>query len=162
VGFDAGGAVGAKVGGWSRRLPFVAFEGNIWGTFASARSLAGVVVNNHFVGRADVDADINLLNFSGSVLLQRPLGRLRPYAGVGLLVSYAETSHVSLGGFSNASDSTVSPGLILQAGLEYRVNRALGLFSEYRYTYASYDFGSWEASVDLPTHNFLFGAAMHF
>jgi len=155
--FDTGGTFGVKIGGRTEGdFRYWVAEGNIWTTFTD---ISGV---NY--GGADPDADVTLLNFSFSLLAQYPTGPLRPYAGIGFLMSYVDVGNItaSVPGMiiTIPGDDTLSPGFMAQAGLEYKVTDLLGLFGEYRYTWANYEFEI--AKINASTHNFLAGAAFHF
>jgi opacity protein-like surface antigen len=157
VSFDTGGTVGGKIGGWCKCLPYVGFEGNIWSTWSSISGPAHV----SGIGTVNLSSDINLLNFSGSVLIQYPTKFLRPYAGAGFLVSRADTNGLMVNGSQFlTSQDVVSLGFMAQAGVEGKVTDQFGLFGEYRYTWAEYEFDT--VKVDAPTHNFLAGVALHF
>jgi opacity protein-like surface antigen len=163
--FDTGGSFGAKVGGWFKDFPYLAVEGNIWTTFTGISGTPDVVIGGFNYGAtADLDADVTLINFSGSLLAQYPTSTFRPYAGIGLLVSYADigdmTASVPGMTVTGPGEDTTSVGFMAQAGLEYKVTDLLGLFGEYRYTWANYEFEF--AEIDVSTHNFLAGVAVHF
>ncbi len=160
VELDPGWGFGGKIGYWFKAFPYLAFEGNIWTILTGISGDADLIVAGIDQGSCNLDADLTLVNFSGSLLAQYPSGRLRPYAGVGFLVSYADVGAINAGAFTGPGEDTTSPGILAQAGLEYRLSDLIGLFGEYRYTWANYNFDFEE--LDASTHNFLIGAAIHF
>lgn len=96
-----------------------------------------------------------------NVLARYPLGRLQPYAGIGLAMVSATVSGPSLA----VSDS--SPGLNLLAGVKVLLTERIAVFCEGRYTYASFQFedaGLAGAGVKgvYQAPGFIAGVAWHF
>jgi opacity protein-like surface antigen len=116
---DSGGLVGGKLGWWAKTLPWVAVEVNVW---------------NNWTGPADSDANLNLLNFSGSLLLQYVMSPLRLYAGGGVVGCWADF------GVEDDSQSSLNVGAMGQAGVEWEIVPHWGVFGEYRYVYMPLEF----------------------
>lgn len=60
-----------------------------------------------------------------------PLGRLQPYVGAGVSVVYSRSD---TGG---VTDTSWDPGFDFRLGLTWMINRTIGLFGEYRFTYVN-------------------------
>jgi opacity protein-like surface antigen len=116
VELDSGGLVGGKLGWWMNTLPWVAVEVNVW---------------NNWTGMGDREGgvDLDLLNFSGSLLLQYVMSPLRLYAGGGVVGCWAEVTE------GDVSESGLNVGAMGQAGVEWEIVPHWGVFGEYRYVY---------------------------
>lgn len=95
---------------------------------------------------------------------EREFCRLQPYGGVGLGVFFANLSNID-GGNISSSDNAV-PGLNLLGGVRYFFTERVGLFGEYKYNQATFDFGNGAgfASINADYHNshFVGGLSYHF
>jgi opacity protein-like surface antigen len=139
--FDSGGLVGGKAGYWMKTLPWVAVEVNIWNNWSGLGEQKG-----------GVDIDLDLLNFSGSVLLQYLMNPLRLYAGGGVVGCWAD--------FTDAGDS-LNVGAMGQAGVEWEIVPHWGVFAEYRYIYLPLEFDG-ELELDANSNQFLGGVNFRF
>jgi opacity protein-like surface antigen len=142
--YDSSYNVGGKLGYWAKTLPWVAVELNAWNTWANGK---------------DSGDDINALNFSGSVLLQYLCNPLRAYAGGGVLGTWADPKNDDL-------DDDFAIGAMGQAGLEYLIGYNLGVFTEYRYSFNSFELKNKvtdvKTEVDLTRHEFMAGVNLRF
>ena len=147
--FDGGYSAGGKIGYWMKTLPWLAVELNVWNTWSGLDKIAGTEVD---------DIDLNLLNFSGSLLLQYVTCPWRIYAGGGVVGTWAD--------LSNDDDSVDNVGIggLGQAGLEYLLAPNWSVFVEYRYTWCSLEFeeGGATAEIDLQRHEGIGGLNFRF
>jgi opacity protein-like surface antigen len=138
--FDTGYLVGGKIGWWANRLPWLAWELNVWNTWTST--------------------DLSLLNFSGSLLLQWLGGPVRIYGGGGVLGTWAELTNA-------ADEDDLAVGAVGQAGLEYTLNIPIewGVFAEYRYSWNSFEFADetlGKVDINPNRHEFIGGVNFRF
>lgn len=153
--FEDGHLVGGRVGWWHERAPWLAWEINVWNTWTS---IEGQPVNTPLGG----DVDVNLLNFSGSLLLQWLCGPVRLYGGGGPLGTWAELTDTAI------DEDTLEIGVLGQAGLEYTLYQPIewGLFAEYRFSWNDLDFEHDNPGTvkinDLGRHEFIGGASFRF
>jgi opacity protein-like surface antigen len=149
---EGGPTAGGKFGYWMKSLPWLAFEFNVWHTWAE------------FEDVNDINVDLGLLNLSGSVLLQYWSCPFRAYAGGGILGTRADMDPDLESIENDASDWAV--GAVAQAGLEYTFKPGWGLFGEYRYSWNSFNLEAEEIGVEydfsLSRHDFLLGVNYHF
>ncbi len=99
-----------------------------------------------------------------NLIARHPGAQFQPYAGVGLGINWARISGNSAG-VGTASDT--SPGLNVLAGLRYLVAPHVGLFTEYKYTSATFDFGGHAPNTvdikgDYSAHHIVVGVGYHF
>jgi len=141
--FDNGYLAGGKLGYWMKTLPWLAVEFNVWNTWSGLDKIAGSSVS---------DVDLNLLNFSGSLLLQYVCGSVRAYAGGGALGTWAEAK-------DSVSVDDLAIGGLGQAGLEYLIVPNWSIFAEYRYCWNSFEFDKSgdTGKIDLGRHEGLAG-----
>jgi len=142
VHFDSSFTLGARVGYWFEKLPYVGIAGDL-----------------SYFKAEDKTAEIHVVPLSLLLMVRWPLfktqdfpkGRLQPYAGIGPGFFFSD-SKVD---FQPALPKTVSGssfdvGLDLRAGLSWQFHKHWGIFGEYRYT----DF-----SIDLENTDILYGLA---
>jgi opacity protein-like surface antigen len=145
--FDSGALVGGKIGYWMKTLPWVAAEVNIWNNWTSLPT-----------GKSGGDYDLDLLNFSGSLLLQYLVNPLRLYAGGGVVGCWADLSVHTMG------EDSLNVGAMAQAGAEWEIVPHWGVFAEYRYVYLplEFDAGGSEMEFDADSNQFLGGVNFRF
>lgn len=95
------------------------------------------------------------------VVVRYQAGAFEPYAGVGLGVFFSNLNARS------QSDSSIDVGLNTQAGIRYRVNQNLSLFTEWKYNYANIEHdniagSSLALSYDYNVHIVAGGIGYHF
>jgi opacity protein-like surface antigen len=142
VDFGSSYTLGARVGYWFEKLPYVGIAGDL-----------------SYFRAEDKTTEIHVVPISLLLMLRYPLfksekfpnGRIQPYAGIGpgffLSVSdvdFRPTLPKTLSGTS------FDVGLDLRAGIAWQFHKHLALFGEYRYT----DF-----SIDLEQTDILYGLA---
>lgn len=138
---------GGKFGYWMPSLPWLAVELNIWNTWTD------------FTEPSLGEFNINLINFSGTLLLQHFWGPVRAYGGGGLLVTRADLD-AEEGNSDLKGDSAV--GAVAQAGVEYIAVCNWSLFTEYRFSYNRFKFVDIDRKFDYDRHEFLAGVGYHF
>jgi opacity protein-like surface antigen len=149
---EGGPSLGGKFGYWMKSLPWLAFEANIWHTWSELQD-----VN-------DINADLGLLNLSGSILLQYVACPFRIYGGGGILGTRADLDPDVKVAENDASGWAV--GAIAQAGLEYLITPNWAVFGEYRYSWNSFTLEAKAIDRDyefsLSRHDFLGGLNYRF
>ena len=95
------------------------------------------------------------------VLLRYQAGAFEPYAGVGLGVFFSNLAARS------RSDGSIDVVLNTQAGIRYRVDQHLSLFTEWKYNYANIEHdkvagSSFSLSYDYNVHIVAGGVGYHF
>ena len=111
-------------------------------------------------------AHVRMATWAVNLIARYPGVHFQPYAGVGLGIFWARVSGNSANGIGTASDT--SPGLNVLAGLRYLVSRHLGVFTEYKYNRATFDFGQdggpfpVDTKADYTAHHVVFGVGYHF
>ena len=60
------------------------------------------------------------------------------------------------------SDTSVSPGLNVQAGLRVLVTKQVALFGEYKFNWTRLNFRDSDESAQYKANLFMFGAGYHF
>jgi opacity protein-like surface antigen len=92
-----------------------------------------------------------------------PAGRLQPYIGVGPSVVWSQVE-------KDAQDhSSTDPGLDVRGGIAWMFFQSFGVFTEYRFTYTTTQFGTFDPGNQttdfdgtLDINHLLFGAAFRF
>jgi opacity protein-like surface antigen len=110
-------------------------------------------------------AHMRVATWAFNLMARYPGPHFQPYAGVGLGIYWARISDNN-NGIGTASDT--SPGLNVLAGLNYLVGRHVGLFTEYKYNRARFDFGGGDGTnsvflkSDYSAHTLVLGVGYHF
>ncbi|MFH0809451.1 MAG: outer membrane beta-barrel protein [Pseudomonadota bacterium] len=152
---DFGDSFGVRLGGWLKKFPYLAAEGNFWyGEGEVGKRYAHTAQGEYLISNADYRA----FNLSASLLAQYPKEEWRPYIGAGLLYSWAWLDS-SIGGLPGGKDSNV--GLVAQAGVDYQLTECLNIFGEYRYARTEFNFAP-GAETAVSTHHLLVGAELRW
>lgn len=110
-------------------------------------------------------AHMRVATWALNLMARYPGPRFQPYAGVGLGIYWARISD-NHNGIGTASDT--SPGLNVLTGLNYLIKPHVGLFTEYKYNRANFDFGGGDGTnsvllkSDYSAHTLVFGVGYHF
>jgi len=148
---------GLRIGHYLDSIPWLGVEANASSSTPDIDNQSAVVLTGTGAGAlpstmARVEAEVEHFTTVGLLVMLRPtkeqtkeLYNIDPYLGIGfasnsinLSEAVAYNSAGALVGKSNlGSDSEV--GIFLSAGLNYKVNDRTKLFTELRYTEASYD-----------------------
>jgi opacity protein-like surface antigen len=159
--FDAGVAVGAKLGYWfsKQNIPYFGLEIDLNGNFAETDELE---VSG--VGDADLEADVESYSISVNALLRYPGKVFTPYAGVGIGWFYADVDDLTVIALplvvlvEGDDDSTL--GWQLLAGVDWFVNPQMSVFVEYKYSVADLEFEL--VDVDYEASQIYGGISLHF
>ncbi|MFH0810270.1 MAG: hypothetical protein V2A77_07375 [Pseudomonadota bacterium] len=138
--FGTGTLAGGKLGHWMKEYPWVAAELNVWSEWLPMKD----------------PREFNLVNFSGSLLLQWVCNPFRLYGGGGPMGTWANLSEDP-----DADDLAI--GAMAQAGVEYSILPCWSVFGEYRFAWSDLDFN--EGSVlksSLERHEALGGINFRF
>jgi opacity protein-like surface antigen len=109
-------------------------------------------------------------------LARYEFGSFEPYFGVGLAVNLLDAEEISLG---NTTINTVkvdqglsdifSVGMIVSAGLNYKISEKFKIYSEYKYSQSNYDLfldrgtnTNFNLKVDAVDHNVMVGLVYSF
>jgi len=165
VDFGSSYTLGARVGYWFEKFPYVGIAGDL-----------------SYFKAENKTTEIHVVPVSLLLMLRYPLiksekfqyGRLQPYVGIGpgffLSISNVDFRPTVQDTFSGAS---VDVGLDLRAGIAWQFQKHLALFGEYRYTGFSIDLeqtdilygfaGTKETmKTQLATNHFLIGISYRF
>ena len=168
VSFDTAFTFGGRFGYYFERLPWLGlgFDASYFAPDAKA------TFNNIF---SFDNIDVTVVPLSFLVFFRVPgilptsdipHGRLQPYLAIGpsLFISNLEVNLQP----GSASDTSLDIGLDARLGLGWRFDRNVGIFVEYRFSYASPEFEDTiqgvkvTADTDLTTHSALVGVSFHF
>lgn len=106
--------------------------------------------------------DFTLIPISFLFMAKVPLGLVEPYVGFGPTIAVS-TFDLSSGVPGSDADS-VDIGLDFRLGATVMLTDSLGVFGEYRLTYAEpqFDFGGVSVDVESLTNHLLFGVSLRF
>lgn len=144
---------GAKLGHYFDSRKWLGVETEVFHTYMGV-SFLGLVPSASL--RVTTWAPVN-------VVARYQMGKLEPYAGVGLGLFFASLKNDG----TDASTSSTQPGLNTQLGLRYRVTNNWAVFGEWKFNYARFDFdptiaASTGIDPDYIVNNFVLGLGYHF
>jgi len=135
------------------------------------------IVDSDFSGIESLGFRINSFQTLGLIpLVRKKLGTYEPYFGIGLAVNYLDAEEVILGN-TPVNTIKVAPaisdlfdlGVIMLAGLNYKISDRLKIYSEYKYSQSNYDVllerGSstnFNLAFNTADHNFMMGLIYDF
>lgn len=156
--------VGVKIGRFFENVQWLGIEADI--SYARP-NLEQQTITSNFLGipltrvspGADIDVGMGLVN----VIARYPGRRFQPYIGGGAGIAYGRISNLVTASSNNASASDMTVAFDFLTGMRLFMTRRLALFTEYKYTKASF---SWDNSVlfkgDYSAHNLAVGLSFHF
>lgn len=157
--YDPSGEVGGRFGYWIDSVPWLGLSLDV-SYFSPSVSLFGLAPS------IDVVPVSMLLMLRAPLLKDErfPSGRLQPYAALGpsaYIASYEE-AEFSFG--PKFKDTTATIGLDGRVGLKFLFAPWVGMFAEYRYTYAkpTWKDGGTTIQTSLTTNHVLAGVGFHF
>jgi opacity protein-like surface antigen len=159
VEFDAGVAVGGKIGYWftEQNIPSFGLEIDFNGHFPDTDKL------DVFGIGLDLDADVDVYSITVNALLRYPEGGLRPYAGVGLGWFFADIDDGTILGLPFKGDDDSVFGWQLLTGVDLFINPNVSVFAEYKYSQADFEFGGGiGVDVDYEVSQIYGGISLHF
>jgi opacity protein-like surface antigen len=118
----------------------IAFSGLIGYKLSNLRlegELAYQTVEGTNTSRTDVNADVNIVRFTGAAYYDFELFSLRPYLGGGMGVASLDTS----GGFENNDSAFTWHG---EAGLTFNLTDQFAILPSYRYEWTDTDIGRFD------------------
>lgn len=139
---------------FTRRIVGVEIE--YFGT--TGRLLAATSGNN---GRGEATAGLTATNSMTNLIVRKPAGEFRPYAGVGVGYSSAIFHGANFPGRTNQDvDSTAAFSYQLMVGVQYSLSGRTFLFSEYKRVTANFHWS--DVSLDYHAHYALAGIGWIF
>jgi opacity protein-like surface antigen len=171
-------AYGFKVGNFWDSLKWGGFEfGLELNYFNRDLDATSRIVDSDFGAGETLGFRINSFQTLGLIpLIRKKIGNYEPFVGVGLAVSLLDAEDAILGKNSistvkiNQSISdTFDLGIILSAGLNYKISERFKIFSEYKYSQSNYDLllnrspnTNFNIAFDVADHNFMMGLLYNF
>ena len=101
-------------------------------------------------------AHLRVTTWATNLVYRYPGEVFQPYAGVGVGAFFARGSDTS------SSDTSISPGLNVQAGLRVLVTKQVALFGEYKFNSTQMHFKDADLSAQYKASLFVFGVGYHF
>jgi len=153
---------GAKLGYYFESIKWLGLETEVYNTNPHVKQ-QNVVVGGTSLGVVS-GSHLRVLNWSPVTVVARyQMGRLEPYAGVGLGLYFARLKDSA----SGDSTSSTTPGLNTQVGLRYRITDHVALFGEWKYNYARLNFDETptaflKTDATYTAHHLVFGLGYHF
>lgn len=147
-------AYGAKLGHYLDNLKYFGVETEAY-TLTPDIKQQTVAINGVPAGTIS-GSHLRVTTWAANVIYRYPGETFQPYAGVGMGVFFASASNAT------GSDTSVSPGLNVLAGLRLMVTKQIGLFGEYKFNMARLNFKDADESAQYKASLFLFGVGYHF
>jgi len=171
-------AYGIKVGHFWEHLTWRGLEfGLEMNYFKRDLDATARIVDSDFGGVESLGFRINSFQTLGLIpLVRKSLGAYEPYLGIGLAVSFLDAEEVILGN-TPVNTVKVAPaisdlfdfGVIMLAGLNYKISERFKIYSEYKYSQSNYDVllerGSstnFNLAFNTADHNFMMGLTYDF
>jgi len=145
---------GAKLGHYLDNLKYFGVETEAY-TLTPDIKQQSVAINGVPAGTIS-GSRLRVTTWAANVLYRYPGETFQPYAGVGLGLFFAQSSD------NTGSDSSISPGLNVQAGLRMMVTKQVGLFGEYKFNMSRLNFKDSDESAQYKASLFVFGVGYHF
>lgn len=105
-------------------------------------------------GTLQEGSHLRVTTWAANAVYRYPGEVFQPYAGVGMGMYFAHNAAVS--------DSSISPGLNVQAGLRVLVTKQVALFGEYKFNSTEMHFKDSNVSEQYKASLFVFGVGYHF
>lgn len=145
---------GAKLGHYLDNLKYFGVETEAY-TLTPDIKQQSVAINGVPAGTIS-GSRLRVTTWAANAMYRYPGETLQPYAGVGLGVFFAQSSN------STGSDTSISPGLNVLAGLRVMVTKQVGLFGEYKFNMSRLNFKDSDESAQYKASLFIFGVGYHF
>jgi opacity protein-like surface antigen len=179
---------GFKVGHYFRYMPWFGVEFNFYQRGPDVekqvmRSNSSVTVNGNAgiltaLGTGQLKVDVNSLTTLGFLVMIRAtqeqtinLYNFEPFLGIGLGVNRVDlgdtTTLTESGAFNSETNlgSDTSIGVLMSAGLNYKLTRKVKVYGEYKYTSSSYNLRAADEvdyELDIADSSLVFGASYSF
>ena len=147
---------GAKLGHYFDNLKYFGVETEVYNLTPHIKQQA-VAINGVPVGTVQ-GSHLRVTTWATNLVYRYPGEVFQPYAGAGVGVFFAG---LDLGG-PDGSDSSISPGLNVQAGLRVLVTKEVALFGEYKFNSAQMHFKDSDLSERYKVSLFVVGIGYHF
>lgn len=151
-------------------MKWLGFETELFNSTPHIKQQAAMASNatGSFTGTVP-SASLRVLNWAPvNVVVRYQMGKLEPYAGVGMGVFLAKLTD----GATGVASTNTKIGLNTQLGLRYMVNENVSLFTEWKYNRANFDFPGFTAipaqsagggyKGDYSAHLMAFGFGYHY
>lgn len=145
---------GAKLGHYFDNLKYFGVETEAY-TLTPHIKQQAVAINGIPAGTIS-GSHLRVTTWAANVVYRYPGEIFQPYAGVGMGLFFARESNAA------GSDSSISPGLNVQAGLRVLVTKQVALFGEYKFNKTRLDFKDSDESAQYKAGLFVFGVGYHF
>jgi opacity protein-like surface antigen len=171
-------ALGLKVGHFWENFKLEGFEfGLELSYFKRDLDATARIVGSDFGAGETLGFRINSFQTLGLIpLVRKSFGKYEPYFGIGLAVSFLNTEEVILGKTTVSTVKTVHSisdifdlGIIMSAGLNYKISERLKLYSEYKYSQSNFDVllnrspnTNFNIAFNTADHNFMMGLSYNF
>lgn len=147
-------AYGAKLGHYLDNLKYFGVETEAYSLTPQIKQQT-VTINGVPAGTLS-GSHLRVTTWAANVVYRYPGEILQPYAGVGIGVFVAQASNAA------ESDTSLSPGLNVQAGLRVMVFKQVAVFGEYKFNWTRLNFKDSDESAQYKASLFVFGAGYHF
>jgi opacity protein-like surface antigen len=153
---------GAKLGYYFESLKWLGVETEVYNTTPHVKQ-QNINVGPFSLG-VQPGSYLRVLNWSPITIVTRfQMGKVEPYAGVGLGLYFARLKDPT----SGDSTSSTTPGLNTQVGLRYRITDHVAVFGEWKYNYTRVKFDETptaflKTDATYTAHHFVFGLGYHF
>ncbi|HSE58607.1 MAG TPA: porin family protein [Nitrospiraceae bacterium] len=154
---------GAKLGYYFDSLKWLGLETEVFNTTPHLKQ-QNVTIAGISLGEVS-GSYLRVLNWAPvNVVVRYQMGRLEPYAGIGLGLFFARLKDGQTG---ESTSSNATPGINTQVGLRYRVTQNFAIFGEWKYNYARFNFDETPtafSNIDATyrAHHLVFGVGYHF
>jgi outer membrane protein W len=129
---------GGKLGYFFQNHKWLGIEAEVFNTTPHIKQqTVGASITNGGISTAALasGAHFRVLTVAFNLIARYPGATLQPYAGVGLGIFFAKISDDG----GSSSDNGV-PGLNALGGIRWLITKQLGVFAEYKYTRATFEF----------------------
>lgn len=145
---------GAKLGHYFDKLKYFGVETEAYSLTPQIKQQA--VAINGIPSGVISGSQLRVTTWAANVVYRYPGEIVQPYAGAGIGVFMAQASNAT------GSDTSLSPGLNLQAGLRVMVTKQVSLFGEYKFNWTRLNFKDSDERAQYKASLFVFGAGYHF
>ncbi|MBH0197125.1 MAG: porin family protein [Nitrospira sp.] len=161
---------GLKFGYYLDSIKWLGFEAELFNSKPNIKQQSATAANATGAITGTVPGtSLRVLNLAPvNIVVRYQMGRMEPYAGVGMGIFMTNLKD----GATGESSSNTRIGLNTQLGLRYRVNENVSLFGEWKYNRANLDFPGFTAipaqstgggyKGDYSVHILAFGVAYHY
>lgn len=145
---------GTKLGHYFDKLKYFGVETEAYSLTPQIKQQA-IAINGVPAGIIS-GSQLRVTTWAANVVYRYPGEIVQPYAGDGIGVFVAHASNTT------GSDTSLSPGLNLQAGLRVMVTKQVALFGEYKFNWTRLNFKDSDERAQYTASLFVFGAGYHF